>query len=139
MYFFKTDSNGNLTNIGESYPKDERAEWNTRHDIRDLDHANALAKQATEVTGDTFVGVDNGPNVWPRFDLTKAPKVGDLVSYAFNGDYYPDGEVVKVSDSLRRVQTSTGNVYFRTKQTGSWRNSCWSLVPGHINERNPHF
>jgi len=83
---------------------------------------------------------DNGPNVWPRFTVIDPPKVGDKVSYGFNGDYYPDGKIVAVGKNYRTVTTSTGNKYWRRKESGSWLlNRTWSLVPGHHDERNPHF
>lgn len=40
-----------------------------------------------------------------------------------------------------RIQTSTGDVFFRRKDTASWimKGGTWSLVAGHIDERNPHL
>ena len=81
------------------------------------------------------------PSQYPRFDVVYAPQVGDKVSYAFNGDSYPDGVVTKVSASLRRIETSTGSVYYRRKSTGTWKKQggTWWLVHGWHNDRNPHF
>lgn len=142
MFYFQTNAAGKLSAIATEVPHGEHGKWETRHNIVTLSHAERIAAEATELTGDLYVGIDNGPSVWPRYDLIKAPKVGDKVSYAFNGDYYPDGEIVSVTPgSLRQVKTSTGHTYYRRKQTGNWKQTggTWSLVPGHINERNPEF
>lgn len=87
-----------------------------------------------------LIPADAGPYVWPRYSVVEPPKVGDLVSYGFNGDAYPCGFVTKISKSLRRVETSEGRVFFRRKLTGSWiSGGTWSLIHGHVNKRNPSF
>lgn len=112
----------------------------TRNDLHSFPVAEFLAQQATELTGDVHVATDNGPNHHPRYDVVRAPKVGDLVSYSFNGDTTPCGQVTRVSESLRRVETSEGRVFYRVQRTGCWRNNgTWSLVGGHRHERNPSF
>ena len=111
----------------------------SRWDFKDLETAEAIARRATEVTGDTHLAVDYGEWRRPQFDVVRAPKVGDKVSYGFNGDYRPDGEIVKVSPKFI-VTTSTGNTYRRKKLTASWmRGGTWSLVRGHIDKLNPEF
>lgn len=111
-----------------------------RNDFNGLTDAEKAAKDATELTGDQHVAVDQGKHHYPRYDVVRAPKVGDEVSYAFNGDYYPCGKVTKVSASLRRVEKSEGRIFWRRKETGSWINSgTWSLIQGHVDRRNPHF
>jgi hypothetical protein len=87
---------------------------------------------------------DRGPYVWPRYTVLTPPQVGDKVSSGFNGDYYPEGTVVKVSKgpSFRRVETSTGRIFWRTrngKGAGWLAHKTWGLVPGHIDRRNPSF
>lgn len=142
MLYFKLDSFGKVSGVSENYPESERGQWSTRHDIKDLDHANRIAAEATDLTGDRYIGIDNGGSVWPRFDFAKAPKLGDKVSYGFNGDYYPDGEIVHITEgTLKQVKTSTGNTYYRNKNSGGWRKEggTWWMVQGHRNERNPHF
>ena len=91
--------------------------------------------------GDHYLAVDGGEWISPRYDVVVAPKIGEEVSYAFNGDYYPDGTIVSMSESFKRVVTSTGNVYYRRKLTGTWKmtGGTWGMVHGHINERNPSF
>jgi hypothetical protein len=68
------------------------------------------------------------------------PKVGDPVSYGFNGDYYPDGHITAITKKFQ-ITTSTGNKYRRVKSTSGWKRTggTWSLVKGHIYEQNPHF
>lgn len=92
----------------------------------------------------TWLEVDSGPNVSPRYDVMIAPKVGDVVSYGFNGDYYPAGSITKVSDSKRRVE-ATGEdgrvrVFWRLRNTAVWKfDSTWSMCGGRHDERNPSF
>lgn len=130
--------NGKLVSVSTESQRGES--WITRHAFKTLEQADEMAAQATELTGDLHVGVDNGSSVWPRYDVVRAPKVGDEVSYAFNGDYYPDGVIAKVSATLI-VTTSTGNTYRRRRKTGRWAQpgGTWSLVHGHHSDKNPHF
>jgi len=122
--------------------------WLNRNDIEAMYFAEELAAGCTKLTGDQYVAVDNGDNVSPRYDVCKAPKIGDDVSKGFNGDYYYVGKVVKVSKDLRIVHTlmeRNGAPYslrfYRRKQTAAWiqAGGTWCLVPGVRNELNPHF
>ncbi|NDA79220.1 MAG: hypothetical protein EBY07_15895, partial [Actinobacteria bacterium] len=89
--------------------------WIARHEIRSFEHAQQIAEQATALhtemlpaaQRETFIAIDNGGSRWPRFDVQALPKVGDKVSYAFNGDYYPDGEITKISGKDHRVITTS--------------------------------
>ena len=111
----------------------------TRNDIISFPHAIQIAGAAWLLTGRLHLACDNGRNVYPRYDVIEAPKVGDKVSRTINGDYYPEGEIVHVSASKKVVRTSTGLRFDRKGTTASWRNKgTWTLVAGHINERNPH-
>lgn len=143
MLYFRLNTDGKVVQVAhDRIPEGEnRAMWIARHEMVDLDYAKRIAAEATELTGTLHVGIDNGSNVWPRFDVAVAPAVGDKVSQGFNGDYYPDGVIVHVTPgTLRQVKTDTGSTYFRHKESGCWRkDGTWSLVPGHRNERNPHF
>lgn len=72
--------------------------------------------------------------------VAKLPQVGEPVSEAFNGDYYPRGVIVKVSKTGAKVTTSTGHVFTRSRKRPSvWANGSFSMVPGHHDKRNPHF
>jgi hypothetical protein len=141
MLYFKMDGNGKVCDVSEKPDHSELGQWLARHGIADILHANRIAAQATVVTGRLHIGVDAGASTWPRFDVVEAPKVGDPVSYAFNGDYYPDGYITHITEgTLRQVKTTTGSTYFRRKQSGSWvKGGTWSMVAGHRNERNPSF
>jgi hypothetical protein len=108
----------------------------TRNDWKTFDKAAEVA----DVLGTEYIATDAGPNVSPRYDVIKLPKVGDKVSKAFNGDSYPCGVIVKISKTLKAITTDGGDVFYRVRQTGSWRNQgTWSLVPGHVSKLNPSF
>lgn len=111
-----------------------------RNDWKSFDRVAEVAAQLTTSTGKLFMPTDAGEHCSPRYDVIEAPALGDKVSYAFNGDSYPDGTIVKVSANNRFVFTSTGNKYGRKRLTGRWaRNNTWTLIPGHHFEQNPHF
>lgn len=110
-----------------------------RNDWKSFEEVTSIAKQVTAITGTSFIPVDNGEGHYPRYDITDIPKIGDEVSYAFNGDISPDGKVVKVTKKLQ-VVTDTGHRYNRFKASGAWRRKgTWWLVKGHMFERNPHI
>jgi hypothetical protein len=114
------------------------AEWQSRWNWKSLERVETIAKYLTAITGKLYIGTDSGGNSFPRYDIAEVPAIGDPVSYAFNGDYYPDGVVTKISPKLM-VTTSTGSTYRRRGNSGSWRKAggTWSLVAGHINRLNP--
>jgi hypothetical protein len=115
-------------------------QWQSRHDWKSLDEVQRLARYLVAMTGKPYLAVDDGGGVSPRYDLVLAPMIGDEVSYGFNGDYYPDGVVTKISKTYQ-VTTSTGNVYRRQGNSACWKKTggTWSLCRGHISEQNPHF
>ena len=109
-------------------------------DIKDFEHATQHAKELTGAEGVPYIPVDKGPYTSPQYSVTILPRIGDKVSYAFNGDSYPDGYVVKVSKTHKVITTSTGNRYYRLRQTSSWKmHKTWTLVNGHYDKRNPHI
>ncbi len=117
---FKLALDGQVLDASTKFPEHgNRDNWTSRWDFKTFEDATRIAHSATQNLGTLFVPVDSGPCVSPRYDVAQAPKVGDKVSYGFNGDYYPDGEIVNVFKTLQ-VTTSTGNVYRRRKQSGSW-------------------
>jgi hypothetical protein len=116
--------------------------WQNRNDFRNMPRAEQVAKAATEFSGELYIASDAGPCVSPRYDVVRAPKIGDAVSYGFNGDYYPDGEIVHITPgSLRIIKTSTGGTYYKRGDRAAWikKGGTWSLVSGTHNERNPEF
>ena len=100
----------------------------------------AIAEVLSLLSGKKFLATDAGESVSPRYDVIEAPAVGDKVSYGFNGDYYPDGEIVKISPKWM-ITTSTGSTYRRRGNRGQWLKpgGTWGMVAGHRDERNPHF
>lgn len=115
-----------------------------RNSFKTIQDAERIAAQATEATGELYVAADSGAHVSPRYDVIKAPKVGDEVSYAFNGDSYPCGKITKISDSLRRVVAEEENgakhVFYRRRNSGAWiKDQTWHLTPGHVYTQNPSF
>lgn len=116
-------------------------EYESRGDWKTFESVTEVAAQVSEFMGETYLPVDNGLHHYPRYDVARKPRVGDEVSYAFNGDSYPDGVIVSVGDGVRAVvKTSTGRKFNRVRKTGSWMNgNTWSLVNGHYDKRNPSF
>lgn len=114
--------------------------YESRHDWTSKEQVDAIAAQLTEHTGYLFLGLDNGRNVKPRFDIFKAPKVGDVVSMGFNGDFYPCGRIVSISKTMKKIVTDNDTIFWRRGESARWLNSgTFVLVAGERNERNPHF
>ena len=140
--FYIEFKDGKAVNVTDVYPEDGGAfesRWDWHHKDG-FETVTKIAKELTEATGRHFIGTDAGSSTAPRYDIVEVPKVGDDVSYAFNGDSYPCGQIKSISDSLRLITTTDGSKFYRVRQTGCWRmNGTWSLVAGVHNERNPHF
>lgn len=108
----------------------------TRWDWKTLE----AAKEVAAALGPKYIATDAGKNVSPRYDVIELPKIGTKVSKTFNGDHYPCGIIVKISKSLKCITTDGGEVFYRVRQTGSWRNEgTWFLEEGHHSELNPSF
>ena len=131
--------NDRVVEVTSEFTSQKEGEWINRNDLATLEYAREIAKQASELTGDLHLAIYR-ESVLPHCDIIRSPKVGDPVSYAFNGDSYPDGHIVGVSKSLKVVTTSTGRKFYRRKESGAWVNAgTWTLVHGHVEKRNPHF
>lgn len=149
MLNFKITDNNTIVEISTLLPRGENqwastsadgSGWTSRHDFNSMDDAKRIADLATDFTGKTYLPVDEGAGVWPRFDVIEAPAVGDDVSYAFNGDYYPCGQIKSISASFRVITTTEGQKFYRRRESGCWKlNGVWSLVDGHRSELNPSF
>lgn len=114
--------------------------WVLLSNLPSLAVAERVAMQLTVSTGRLYIASDDGAHTSHRYAAKPVPRVGDPVSYAFNGDSRPDGEVASISKSLKVITTTTGNHYYRWRATASWRRDrTWWLVAGHRDERNPHF
>lgn len=120
----------------------ENHTYTYRGDFQSLEDAQLVADGATKFTGEQHFAIDQGSNHYPRYDVIRAPAVGDEVSYAFNGDYYPAGKINKISKTHRRVSTDAGQTFFRRSPTkGSWvlKGGTFSMVHGTHNRWNPEF
>lgn len=112
--------------------------------------AQEYALTQTESEGREFFAVDKGTGISPRYTTCKVPAVGDEVSEAFNGDYYPCGKIVEVSPSLSTIKTDSGVTFTRRNAHGTrykaasarWLrrgSSCFAMVQGNHDRRNPSF
>lgn len=91
--------------------------------------------------GLTFLVSDDGPRVSPRFDIRPMPRVGDPVTKAFNGDYYPAGRIKNISPTGYKITTDTGVTFYRKNAARHvWKSGgTWTMVLGWTNRRNPSF
>lgn len=118
----------------------------SQHDIRFWEDAEAVARFTNERNEPTHcvftytIPVDRGTHVSPRYGIIIAPKVGDPVSMTFNGDYYPEGIIKKISDTGRVIKTSTNKQFYRRTPTSPlWlQGGTWALISGHHQRLNPH-
>lgn len=109
--------------------------------LNSFDEAEALALAEQAKHPELVVlAYDHGENVTPRFGITEAPKVGDDVSYGFNGDYYPAGKVEQIGKDYKRIKAG-GEWYYRRKLAPRWvkAGGTWGLIKGIRDERNPCF
>ena len=139
------DRNRRVVRIEDDYDNlqgmSEELNYLSSWDIQTYDEAIRFANEATEVMGEVYLPIDRTASTAPRYGIARAPKLGQPVSYSFNGDTTPCGEISKISDSFYRIQTTTGKVFYRRHHTNSWimKGGTWCMVPGHHHERNPSF
>ena len=122
--------------------------WMNRNDIDNMKTAITVARNCTawaaSSTKIVYMADDRGPSVSPRFDVVRAPAVGDDVSKGFNGDYYPVGKIVRMTPISMRVITVDGPrgklKFWRNGARASWTLSggTWGLAMGIHNDQNPH-
>ena len=144
MNFYKTQQHRNAPACIEVIAISDRPEnlqgWVCRSDWSTFEAAHEVAEAASIFEGVEYIAIDRGAYTSPRFDVIRAPQVLDAVSYTFNGDTYPCGYIKTISKSLKKITTTTGETFYRRKQSGAWlMNRQWSMVGGHREERNPHF
>ena len=113
-------------------------------DMDSFEEATKIAEQVSKLLVGHWVPFDDGECTSHRFGIIEVPKVGEDVSYGFNGDYYPCGKIVRVTPSLRVIaEDERGNktTFNRRQQTACWKKvgGTWSLVKGIHKEQNPHF
>lgn len=72
--------------------------------------------------------------------VNRIPKIGDEVSSTCNGDFYPEGRIVKISSGhLKIIVTDSGAKFTRKGYSDRWiKGGCWAMVDGHREDRNPH-
>jgi len=154
---FLLDTPDNLDTVAGVFPASDRSQdpkrLVNRSHFQTLDEAQRVAAAASRLGAlghergviDVYLAIDEGPSHSPRYDVVRAPRVGDPVSMRFNGDTYPDGTIVRVSASYRRI-TTQNTVYARVGQSGSWvhrgklyvgQEAPWFLVEGHV--RTTHW
>lgn len=128
-----------VTDNGRIAGKYENIQY--RRNWKSFEDVESIAKSLNTLEGFRKYGaVDKGQYVSPRYDIIELPKVGDDVSYAFNGDAYPRGKIMRITESLRKITTSDGSTFWREKKSGKWiMNGTWSLISGTHNYRNPSF
>lgn len=126
--------------VGWTKEPDNSVSQICRPDFTSLSQVQDIVAALNELSEQELIATDAGEYVSPRYDLMVKPQVGDEVSMAFNGDYYPVGHITSISGSLKVITTSSGKRFYRKKQSGTWKyNKTWSLVAGLISKRNPHF
>lgn len=138
MLYIKFSEAGKAIQTGYSHDVCVSSEWACRWDWKSLEQVEKIAAELSEALGEKYIGIEKSST--PRFDVIKAPAVGDKVSKAFNGDYYPDGEIAKISKTLSIITTTTGTTYRRYRNSGAWiAAKTWAMANGHRAELNPHF
>ena len=143
MKFFKTQQNPNapihiiVTEISEKAQHEEG--WVSRDDFKSFEQAQEVADAASCFDGVDYIATDEGGHSLMRFDVIKAPKMLDEVSYTINGDYYPCGHIKSISKTMKKIVTTTGKTFYRKRNTGAWMDHCWAMVQGHHTDKNPHF
>ena len=119
--------------------------WLNRTDITSLEQAQALADSASGTLGIPHLAVDRGLGVSARYVVIEAPMVGDEVSMAFNGDYYPVGKITRIGVGYKQIKVvgPDGDKVFRRQggENGSgWLyQRMWRLVDGKQSRLNPEF
>lgn len=122
--------------VTDDHPRELNSGIEHRWDWKTFDDAEDVAA----ALGPDYIATDAGQWTSPRYDVIKLPKVGNKVSKCFNGDHYPCGVIVKISKTLKCITTDGGDVFYRVRQTGSWRNeNTWFLEDGHVSKLNPSF
>lgn len=141
LYFIQDKPNGTIISV-TSKLEDHSVPHTYRWDFKTFDVAEMIAAEAMALNdGNVYIAVDGGRSISPRYDVIRAPAVGDEISYAFNGDYYPDGKIKRISKTRKKITSDTGRTYYRTDEhSGCWRSDgTWSMVQGHVDKRNPCF
>lgn len=159
MLYLKVDANQNVIAANNQFPEECNQPgawardiygnlghgWLNRTDITSLEQAQALADSASGTIGYPFLAVDRGTHVSPRYDVIEAPMVGDEVSMAFNGDYYPVGKITRIGAGYKQIKVvgPDGDKVFRRRGgengPGWLYQRTWRLVDGKHSRLNQEF
>ena len=142
MLYFYVKKDGEVWGAVEASDREPgcEREFVYRGDFESMADAEKIAESATRNLGEKFIATDGGRGLYPRFDVIRAPAIGDKVSMKFNGDSYPCGEIVKISPTMKRITTSNGTAFYRSGESSAWvYNGCWGMIRGHHNDRNESF
>lgn len=112
-----------------------------RNDWKTFEAAQDAAERVSKFTGEEYIAIDGGEYVAPRYDVIRMPQIGDDVSKSFNGDYYPQGQIAKISKTRKVITTTTGARFYRRGDNGgAWvQAGTWSLTRGHTKRWNESF
>lgn len=89
--------------------------------FRSYDQVETVAKLANQFVGsDAFMAIDGGHGTWPRYDVIKKPKIGDIVQ-SYDTQYKDEGNIVSISPTLTTVKTSSGKTFNRIRMSSLWR------------------
>ncbi len=111
------------------------------YSVRTFEAAEELARLLT-TDDQTWMAADAGQGCYPRFTIFRMFRMGEDVSYGFNGDSYPCGIITKIGAGRQaRITTSTGKTFNRCRLTGRWAapGGTWTLCRGHEYKQNPSF
>ncbi len=166
MYYFKLNAALEVVAVSADLPEECRkpgcwarnpadgsfgAGWCSRwdwsdHPVSPRMFAQQLADSASKLGQGPFMVSDNGPSCSPRFDVVRAPQVGDVVSKGFNGDAYPVGKIASISKGEMKLITVVAEdgrklKFYRKGERAAWvqTGGTWSLMFGTHNDRNPSF
>lgn len=108
-------------------------------DFKSFDQTKQIAEEVSALTGKQWLACERD-GCSPRFTIIQAPQIGDKVSSGFNGDYYPEGEIIKITPTFR-VTTSTGKQFNRSKNSCGWiaKGGTFFMVAGHVSRQNLEF
>lgn len=109
-------------------------------EIKNYQHAERHAAELTRATCRLHLPCDLGGYTSPQFRVIEAFRVGEPVSFSFNGDCYPSGHIKSISESQRVITLEDGSKFYRRRHSDVWlKGGCWALVRGHHKAYNPHF
>lgn len=91
-------------------------------DYESFEEVQDIAVKISEITGQQWIAYDDGEWTSHRFGIMEPPKVGDEVSYGFNGDYYPCGTIAKITKAgvSRLAKAKSSTVVIKSVRAGLW-------------------